>query len=51
MSDLRQVFNELVRFEIELWNAVDARLKTEFDLPLTHRLRTAGRRAEMERTA
>jgi MarR family transcriptional regulator, organic hydroperoxide resistance regulator len=36
MSDLRQVFNDLVRFEIELWNAVDARLKREFDLPLTH---------------
>jgi MarR family transcriptional regulator, organic hydroperoxide resistance regulator len=36
MSDLREVFNELIRFEIELWNAVDARLKREFDLPLTH---------------
>jgi len=36
MSDLRHVFNDLVRFEIELWNAVDARLKREFDLPLTH---------------
>jgi len=36
MSDLRQVFNDLIRFEIELWNAVDARLKREFDLPLTH---------------
>jgi MarR family transcriptional regulator, organic hydroperoxide resistance regulator len=36
MSDLRQVFNDLIRFEIELWNAVDARLKSEFDLPLTH---------------
>src|SRR6516164_8054237 len=36
MSDLRQVFNDLIRFEIELWNAVDARLKQEFDLPLTH---------------
>src|ERR1700747_2181495 len=35
-SDLRHVFNNLVRFEIELWNAVDARLKSEFDLPLTH---------------
>jgi hypothetical protein len=29
MSDLRQVFNDLIRFEIELWNAVDARLKRE----------------------
>jgi DNA-binding MarR family transcriptional regulator len=36
MSDLRHVFSELIRFEIELWNAVDARLKREFDLPLTH---------------
>jgi MarR family transcriptional regulator, organic hydroperoxide resistance regulator len=36
MSDLRNVFNDLIRFEIELWNAVDARLKREFDLPLTH---------------
>ena len=36
MSDLRQLFNEIIRFEIELWNAVDARLKSEFDLPLTH---------------
>ena len=36
MSDLRQLFNDLIRFEIELWNAVDARLKNEFGLPLTH---------------
>jgi DNA-binding MarR family transcriptional regulator len=36
MSDLRHVFSELIRFEIELWNAVDARLKREFGLPLTH---------------
>ena len=36
MSDLRQLFNDLIRFEIELWNAVDARLKDEFELPLTH---------------
>jgi MarR family transcriptional regulator, organic hydroperoxide resistance regulator len=36
MSELRQVFNDLIRFEIELWNAVDARLKSEFNLPLTH---------------
>jgi MarR family transcriptional regulator, organic hydroperoxide resistance regulator len=36
MSDLRQVFNDLIRFEIQLWNAVDARLKRELDLPLTH---------------
>ena len=36
MSDLRLLFNDLIRFEIELWNAVDARLKSEFGLPLTH---------------
>jgi DNA-binding MarR family transcriptional regulator len=36
MSDLRGLFNELIRFEIELWNAVDARLKSELNLPLTH---------------
>jgi DNA-binding MarR family transcriptional regulator len=36
MSDLRGVFNDLIRFEIELWNAVDARLKSEFGLPLAH---------------
>jgi DNA-binding MarR family transcriptional regulator len=32
--DLRELFNDLIRFEIELWNAVDARLKSEFGLPL-----------------
>jgi MarR family transcriptional regulator, organic hydroperoxide resistance regulator len=36
VSDLRRLFNDIVRFEIEIWNAVDARLKSEFDLPLTH---------------
>jgi len=36
MPDLRQVFNDLIRFEIELWNAVDTRLKRGFDLPMTH---------------
>ena len=36
MTDLRRLFNDIIRFEIELWNAVDARLKTEFDLPLTY---------------
>ena len=36
MSDLRRLFNDIVRFEIELWNALDLRLRTEFDLPLTH---------------
>jgi MarR family transcriptional regulator, organic hydroperoxide resistance regulator len=36
MSDLRSVFNDLVRLEIKLWNAMDARLKNDFDLPMTH---------------
>jgi MarR family transcriptional regulator, organic hydroperoxide resistance regulator len=36
VTDLRELFNDLVRFEIELWNAVDARLKSEHGLPLTH---------------
>jgi MarR family transcriptional regulator, organic hydroperoxide resistance regulator len=36
VTDLGELFNDLVRFEIELWNAVDARLKTEHGLPLTH---------------
>jgi MarR family transcriptional regulator, organic hydroperoxide resistance regulator len=36
VSDLRQLFNEIIRFEIELWNAVDTRLKSEVNLPLTH---------------
>jgi DNA-binding MarR family transcriptional regulator len=31
---LAELFNELVRFETELWNAVDARLRAVFDLPL-----------------
>jgi DNA-binding MarR family transcriptional regulator len=32
---LSAMFGELVRFETELWNGVDARLRSEFDLPLT----------------
>ena len=36
VSDLRRLFNDIIRFEIELWNEIDARLKNEFDLPLTH---------------
>ena len=36
MSDLRRLFNDIIRFEIELWNGVDSRLKREFNLPLTH---------------
>ena len=33
---LAALFSELVRMETELWNAVDLRLRTECDLPLTH---------------
>ena len=36
MADLRELFNDLIRFEIEIWNAIDARLKKDFKLPLTH---------------
>jgi MarR family transcriptional regulator, organic hydroperoxide resistance regulator len=36
VSDLRRLFNDIIRFEIDLWNAVDTRLKSEFNLPLTH---------------
>ena len=32
--DLKRVFSELIRFETEIWNAVDARLRAEVDLPL-----------------
>jgi MarR family transcriptional regulator, organic hydroperoxide resistance regulator len=36
VSDLRRLFNDIIRFEIDLWNAVDTRMKGDFDLPLTH---------------
>lgn len=35
MVDLKLVFHDLVQLEIELWNAVDARLRAECDLQLT----------------
>jgi MarR family transcriptional regulator, organic hydroperoxide resistance regulator len=35
MADLPDLFHQLVRFETELWNTVDARLRAEFDLPLS----------------
>jgi DNA-binding MarR family transcriptional regulator len=35
MTDLLDLFHQLVRFETELWNAVDARLRDEFGLPLS----------------
>lgn len=34
MADLKQLFSDLIRFETELWNAVDARLRAEHGLPL-----------------
>jgi DNA-binding MarR family transcriptional regulator len=33
--DLKLLFGDLIRFETELWNAIDGRLRTEFDLPLS----------------
>jgi MarR family transcriptional regulator, organic hydroperoxide resistance regulator len=36
VPDLGALFNDLVRFETQLWNAVDARLRSELDLPLAH---------------
>ncbi len=36
VSDLRRLYNHVIRFEVQLRNAVDTRLKSEFDLPLTH---------------
>jgi MarR family transcriptional regulator, organic hydroperoxide resistance regulator len=36
VPELRQLFSDIIRFEIELWNAADTRLKAEFGLPLTH---------------
>ena len=35
MPDLTALFSDLIRFETELWNAVDARLRDDCDLPLT----------------
>jgi MarR family transcriptional regulator, organic hydroperoxide resistance regulator len=34
MEDLTRLFSDLIRFETELWNAIDARLRSEHDLPL-----------------
>lgn len=34
MTDLNVLFNDLVGVEIELWEAIDARLKQACDLPL-----------------
>ncbi len=35
MPDLSILFAELIRFETELWNGVEARLRADFDLPLS----------------
>jgi DNA-binding MarR family transcriptional regulator len=35
LPDLQHLFSELIRFETELWNAIDARLRADFDLPLS----------------
>jgi len=35
MDDLLDLFHQLIRFETELWNAVDARLRAEVGLPLS----------------
>jgi MarR family transcriptional regulator, organic hydroperoxide resistance regulator len=35
VPDLRQLFNDIIRFEIELWNAADVRLRHDFQLPLS----------------
>jgi len=34
--DLKFLFSELIRFETEIWNAVDARLRADCDIPLHH---------------
>jgi MarR family transcriptional regulator, organic hydroperoxide resistance regulator len=35
-AHLKSLFSELIRFETEIWNAVDARLRADCDLPLHH---------------
>ena len=35
MADLKRLYHDLVRFETELWAAVEARLRAECDLVLT----------------
>jgi DNA-binding MarR family transcriptional regulator len=34
VSDLTTVFHDLVRFQIELWNQLDARVRADLDIPL-----------------
>ena len=35
MSEIRQLFDDLIRFETELWDAVDERLRVDVGLPLS----------------
>ena len=35
MTDLLDLFHQMVRFETELWYGVDARLRADFELPLS----------------
>jgi DNA-binding MarR family transcriptional regulator len=35
MPDLKVLFNDLIRFETDLWNAVDERLRSDHGLPLS----------------
>lgn len=35
MEDLHKIFNDLIRFETEVWNAVDRRLRADLGLPLS----------------
>ncbi len=36
VPDVRRIFGDVVLLEIELWNALDARLRRDFELPLNH---------------
>jgi len=35
MTDLKTLFSQLIRFETELWSAIDARLRAAYGLPLS----------------
>jgi DNA-binding MarR family transcriptional regulator len=35
MPNLEILFSDLIRFETEIWNAIDARMRSEFDLPMS----------------
>jgi DNA-binding MarR family transcriptional regulator len=32
--DLKEMFDDLIRFETELWDGIDRRMRAEFDIPL-----------------